>query len=201
MFEKLLNPQARNTLITDMLASSGFDDVDSDDVDVDVWNENVSRSIPTDLYRALRKYLDCDPPRKAQFLSHLVKQGATFTVSSKHAGNSCVLIDEAGSAPVPARIDYIAQLPAQEGKGISKYVAVRRYKCAEVSNDPFRSFPVLQTGMWSTQLADLEIISTNHIHTHFSRLFVKWEDKKVAIVSSMSRVSYLILLELLHFLT
>jgi hypothetical protein len=118
MFEKLLNPQARDTLITDMLASSSFDEVDSDEVNV--WNEGASRSIPMDLSCALCTYLNCDPPQKAQFLSHLVKHGATFTVSSKHAGNSCVLIGDTGNTPVPACIDYIIQLPAPEGISISE---------------------------------------------------------------------------------
>jgi hypothetical protein len=184
MFEKLLSPQTRSTLITDMLASPGLDNDE-----VEVWNEKISRSIPRDLSHALSSSLGFDPPRKAQFLSQLTKHGVVYAVSSHHAGNSCVLISKAGYASVPAQIEYIVQLPALEE--IATYVAVRCYKHVKVS-DPFLCFPVLQTQMWSTQLADLEIISVDCISTHFSRLLVKWEDTTVAIVTSMSRVGFLI---------
>jgi hypothetical protein len=121
MFEKLLNPQTHDTLISDMLSlSSGIDGADSESI---TWNEKTSRSIPDDLQQALAMSLHFDPPQKAQFLSHLIKQGCTYAVSSKHAGNSCILVSKGtGDQPVPACIQYILELPSPEG--IITYIAI-----------------------------------------------------------------------------
>jgi hypothetical protein len=40
------------------------------------------------------------------------------------------------------------------------------------------------------QLGNLEIIPVDHIHVHFTKISVKWEDTEVIIVSSISCVSY-----------
>jgi hypothetical protein len=184
MFKRLLNPQTRDTLISDMLHfSSGMDDADSEPI---AWNENTSRSIPNDLHQALTASLRFDPPRKAQFLSHLIKEGCTYAVSSKHAGNSCILVSKKmEDQPVPACIQYILELPGPEG--VITCVAAQRYIHANITCDPFLQFPILQAQMWSTQLAKLEIIPVDHIRTHFARLFMDWEDKEVTVVLSMSR--------------
>jgi hypothetical protein len=187
MFEKFLNPQIRDTLTTDMLSSILSLDEGSDEGAV--WNENVARTMPSDLYGALRASVGLDPPRKAYFLSHLTKHGLTYTVRAQHAGNSCVLIgSEGGKVAAPARIEYIVQLPSPEG--ISTFIGIRRYKPVKLSDDPFLRFPFLQTRMWSAQSGNLEIISLDHICAHFAQLSAKWEGEEVVIVSSMSRVSY-----------
>lgn len=184
MFEKFLNPQIRDTLMTDMLSmSSDLNEADNDEV---TWNENVSRSLPDSLYCALRASLSFDPPRKAPLLSHIKKHGATYAVRGKHEGNSYILVETgAGNVAVPARIEYIVQLQAPAR--ITTYVAIRRYKPAKILDDPFAPFPVLRTRLWSTDLASLEIITVDLIHAHFAQLLVKWEDTEVAIVSSTSR--------------
>jgi hypothetical protein len=87
----------------------------------------------------------------------------------------------------PACIEHIVQLPAPEE--ISTFIGIRRYKSITLSEDPFLSFPVLQTQIWSVQLGNLMIIPVNHICAHFTQLSVKWEDREVIIVLSMSRVS------------
>jgi hypothetical protein len=114
-------------------------------------------------------------------------QGCTYTVPSSHAGNSCILVsgNGIGEQPVPACIQYILELPSPEG--ITTYVAIQRYICANVTYDPFLQFPILKARMWSTRLAKLEIIPVDYICTHFACLFMKWEDEEVALVLSMSR--------------
>jgi hypothetical protein len=187
MFEKLVNPQTRNTLITDMLSLSSLDD--SDDNEGVTWQESTSRIIPDDLYRALCTNLHSNLPRKAQFLSHLTMHGITYAVASKHAGNSCVLVSmEAGIKPFPARIEYIVQLATPNG--VTTHIAIRRHKQADVTSDPFLQFPVIQARMWSRVLEKLEIIPVQRICSHFSCLFMKWEDKEVALVLSLSRVRH-----------
>jgi hypothetical protein len=186
MFEKFSNPQIRDTLVTDMLSAVSSLNESSDEATV--WNENVARSMPSELYHALCVSVGFNPPHKAHLLSHLTKHGVTYTIWSQHAGNSCVLVgSEGGTVAAPARIEHIVQLPAPEE--ISTFIGIRRYKSITLSEDPFLSFPVLQTRIWSAQLGNLEIIPVNHICAHFAQLSVKWEDREVIIVSSMSHVS------------
>jgi hypothetical protein len=185
MFEKLVNPQARNTLITDMLSLSSLDDADGNEGVA--WQESTLRTIPDDLYHALCAALHPNLPRKARFLSHLTIRGVTYAVASEHAGNSCVLVGtEAGVEPVPVRIEHIVQLATPDG--MATHVAIRRHRRAGVTSDPFLQFPAVQARMWSRLLEKLEVIPVQHIRTHFSCLFMKWEDEEVALVLSMSRV-------------
>jgi hypothetical protein len=71
---------------------------------------------PPNLYpqtsNAMSKSIVHTSPQKVQFLSHLTIGGLTYTVASKHIGNSHTLIkaassDHAHDAVIPIHIDYI----------------------------------------------------------------------------------------------
>jgi hypothetical protein len=197
MFEKLLKPQVRDTLVTDMLASLPLQDLDDgndgDDGDADAdagaweWDERGASPIPQDIFDALQCTLDFPPPRRARFLSHLTIQGLTYTISSKHSGNSQILI-KANSAvdAVPCRITSILQFPVLNT--IQTYVAVRRYGPSPIKNDPFLHFPMLRAQMRGTELGPLEIHTLDTVHSHFARGGLKWDGKDVNVVLSLSRV-------------
>jgi hypothetical protein len=180
MFEKLTDPQVRNTLTTDILSLSAPDI--EDDIDCP---ENIPSTcdIPPDLHLALSFHFQVTFSRRAEFLSHFVINGLTYAVSSKHIGNSSVLI---GTGPLlsPARIDYIIRAGVDTPKSL---FAVRRFKRAQVTNDPFKLYPVLQASMWSTECEDLEIITPDHIKCHFAHCLVRWEELEVLVAISLLR--------------
>jgi hypothetical protein len=118
-----------------------------------------------------------------------IRKWTDIPLQSQHIGNSCVLVGwEDGVVAAPAHIEHIIQLPALEE--ISSFIGIWWYKCIILSEDPFLSFPILQTQIWSVQLGNLEIILVGHICVYFTNLSVKWEDTEIIIVSSMSHVGY-----------
>jgi hypothetical protein len=184
MFQKLTDPQVRDTLVTDILGLSTA----AQDTEDGITDEFNLQSIPQDVRRALSTALDFTSPQHADFSSHLTIGGITYAVSSRHTGNSQVLVafDE-NQAPVPARIHHILRL--RNADAVKTLVAVRRYEQAQVTCDPFARYPVLRTKIWSTRLQELEIVSADAIHSHFAACPVTWEEVSVVVVTSLSRVS------------
>ena len=196
MFEKLLKPQVRDTLVTDMLASLPLHDGDDgdyrDDGDADadtgawVWDEHGTSPIPQHIFDALQRTLDFPPPHRARFLSHLTIQGLTYTISSKHSGNSQILINADSADAVPCHITNILQFPVLNT--VQTYIAVQRYAPSPIKNDPFLHFPMLHARTWGTELGPLEIYTLDAVHSHFARGGLKWDGKDVNVVLSLSRV-------------
>jgi hypothetical protein len=111
MFKKLLNPDTRNTLMTDMLSLLPLDGEEEDGNDNDTlpWDENTTKPISQDLRSALRESVGFTPS-KARSLSHLTIGGLTYSVTSKHAGNSNILFKPHPDSPaIPSQIDYVLQ--------------------------------------------------------------------------------------------
>src|SRR5271156_216699 len=74
MFQKLVDPQLRDTLQTDMwMLSSLTEDGDGDEYDDNAinWNERTAHPIPTDLCAALARF-NSKSPRMAQFLRKII---------------------------------------------------------------------------------------------------------------------------------
>jgi len=190
MFQKLLNPQVRDTLITDMLSlSTALQDTENA-VAVDSSNECNSHPIPQSIYEALVTSLRITPPRYADFLSHLTIGGITYTVSSKHLGNSHVLLALNESEDlVPARIDHILQL--RIGDAVKTLIVVRRHERSQVPCDPFLRYPIVRAKMWSTQLKEFEIVAIDAIRSHYAASHITWDGIPVTVVTSLSRVSIL----------
>jgi hypothetical protein len=188
LFEKMMDPQVRNTLVTDMLAVTSLHDGQDTDEDC-VWNERSTSVIPQDLHRTLCSSIDSNCPRRAQFLSHLTIKGLTYTVSSKHSGNSNVLLEmEPSSEPIPARIAHILRIHISDG--VQTYLVVQRYQSC-VKNNPFSHFPMLRARAWKRQLHAPEAFPLDCIHSHFAKYGMTWQGIDVDIVMSLSRVSLL----------
>ena len=112
MFQKLVDPQLRDTLQTDMrVLSSLTEDGDADEYDDNAmnWNEQMAHHISTDLCAALARF-NSESPRTAQFLPNIIMNGLVYLPTSKHQGNACILLRLQDQSLVPARIQTIFQI-------------------------------------------------------------------------------------------
>jgi hypothetical protein len=185
MFDKLVDPEVRNTLVTDMLDFINPDD--DNDTDSLVPPQTFRTKIPGNIQSALGVYLKAPSPKYAIFLPHLTVNGITYSGSTKHLGNSGVMIRTCVTdTPIPARIEYIIQF---EFCGqIQTHLVIRRFMSANIIHNPFKRYPSLQASMWDTNLDQLEIISEHNIQSHYAYCPTRWENKRVNVVMSLSRV-------------
>jgi hypothetical protein len=193
-FKKLLNPNVRDMLVTDMLSLSSLGNEDEDyEDDTVAWDECTTQPIPLDLHGALCKVLDPAPPSKAHFLSHLTVGGLMYTVASKHAGNSHALLKaDSSGLPTPFQIDHILQMCISDK--IQAFLAVQRYTCQQSKDsDPFYCFPMLQAGLWDDELGPLEILAPELIYAHFAKISMIWEGVDRLVIVSLSCVSQMVL--------
>jgi len=172
IFLKLVNPQVRDTLTTDINAlTSLFDDVEELDDESIVWNDLTTWVIFPEVYNALSSFLGPDTvvPEVAQFLRYFKCNGLTYATSYKHTGNSCVMLKSTkNTQPVAARIEYVFHL--RLATAVQTFVAFRRYRRASISADPFLCFPVLQAQVLSDELGAIEISEPAQIISHFAYL-------------------------------
>jgi hypothetical protein len=195
MFQKLVDPQLRHTLQTDMqvlssLTEGGHDD--TDDEDIMNWDDQTTRPIPRDLQIALTRF-HSKSIRMAQFLPNVKINGLVYTPTSKHEGNSCVLLKPESQRDrnlVPARIQTIFRIPLLES--VQTLIAIRRHQPSQLPHDPFSQFPVLRARLWGAQLGDLEIIQLDQVFSHFACLPMEGDFKDHIATASLSRVSFAI---------
>jgi hypothetical protein len=187
MFQKLVNPQLRDSLQTDMQVLSSLVEGgdDGDDDGALNWNERTAKPIPSDLLTALtRLHLST---RSAQFLHHITINGLAYTPRSKHEGNSCVLLkSQEDHIQVPAQIQTIFQIPFLES--VKTLIAIRRHQPSRLRHDPFSRFPILRARLWGVQLGELEVIQPDQVLSHFACLPLKGEFEGHIVASSLSRV-------------
>ena len=189
VFLKLVNPQVRDTLTTDINAlTSLFDDVEELHDDTIVWNDQTTQIFP-EVRQALSSFLGqaIMVPQAAQFLTHLKRDGLTYGTSYKHAGNSRIMLKSSRNAlPIAARIEYIFQLCLSAS--VKTFVAFRRYQRASISADPFSCFPVLQGQVLGDKLGTIEITEPAQLTCHFGYLPIEIEGEKVFLAVPLSRV-------------
>jgi len=189
IFSKLVNPQVRNTLVTDMLSLTlAQDDNDSEENTQTLYDGDLKAAkLPTDLRRCIEQKFAHSPSR-APLLSHLTIDGLTYSVSSKHIGNSCIMLDaNASQILVPARLDYIVELETDEG--ILTVIAVRQYQPSPKRDDPFARFPLLQTQLCKSELNPLQLFTIDKIRSHFAMSSLVYMEKDVIVAVSLHRVS------------
>lgn len=188
IFSKLVNPQVRNTLVTDMLSLTfAQDDNDPENIETLYDGDSKAAKLPTDLRRCIEQRFAHSPSR-VPLLSHLTIDGLTYSVSSKHLGNSCIMLDaDPSRILVPARLDYIAEL--QTDDGILTIIAVRRYQPFPKRDDPFARFPSLQTQLCQSDLGHLELFTVDKIRSHFAMSSLIYKEKDVIVAVSLHRVS------------
>lgn len=184
IFEKMVDPQLRGTLTTDIRSISSLFEDDHQDDDGAFWNGRTARPIPQEL----RAALSCSgyvSARTAQFLPNITIDGLMYAPYRKHRGNSCILLAQPQDKLVPARIETIFQIESADS--IQTLMAVRRHLPSQVTHDPFLQFPILRTRLWASQVADLEIIQPEQVSSHFACLSMS-DDQKTIAVLSLSRV-------------
>ena len=189
IFSKLVNPQVRNTLVTDMLSLTlAQDDHDSEENTQTLYDgDSKAAKLPTDLHRCIEQKFTYSPSR-APLLSHLTIDGLTYSVSSKHIGNSCIMLDaNASRILIPARLDYIVELETDDG--ILTVIAVRRYQPFPKRDDPFTRFPLLQTRLCKSELDPLELFTVDKIRSHFAMSSLVYKEQDVIVAVSLHRVS------------
>jgi hypothetical protein len=187
-----VDPQVRNTLVTDILTLFADDVVsESDDTFMDRQLQQLLQppdALPVMLQDCLiRTY---GHRFHARLLSHVRLSGITYSSSAGHLGNSLILINSpAPNKYLPARIDYIAQILLDTDDGhLVTFIAARKYKPSLVKVDPFHAFPFLQAQLWSRELDSLELYPLSSIECHFAQSLVSWEKLDLMLMISMSRV-------------
>ena len=182
MFHKLINPQLRNTFITDIASLAGQQDNDDSTVEI------LTRPTPIPAHiDALLTSLDIRPPHQADFPSSVTIKGITYTVASKHLGNSCVLVSTSeGCHLYPAQIQSILRVMIQDT--IKTLLVVRRYTEASVPFDPYTRYPALCAKMWSRDpCEDLTVVTMDDIRAHFAACPITWRGSDATVVISLSR--------------
>jgi hypothetical protein len=191
MFQKLVNPQLRDSLSMDMQLLSSLTEGGDDDGDNDgamYWNERSARPIPRDLRTAMT-HLSFKSTHTAHFLHRITINGLVYTPTSKHEGNSCILLNSPEDQNhVPAQIQSIFQIPFLES--VQTLIAIRRHQPSRLRHDPFSRAPILRARLWGIQLGELEVIRPDQIFSHFACLPLKGEFEGHIVAASLSRVSF-----------
>jgi len=189
LLTRIVNPQARSTLVTDILSLSSNNSSGGRELQ-GFFQRMSNKSLPDALKKCI---LDTfGEPLKASLSADVTINGLTFSTSSKHLGNSSILLQSGvGGHFIPARIEYIASILCNDHDESTavRYVAARKYQPAVVKYDPFIAFPLLQAGLFSQMLDELELYPISAIDCHFAHLPITWEDQKMMVVISLSRVS------------
>ena len=141
IFAKLVDPQIRNSLLTDI--SHFLIDNETDELALEVKLEKVT--VPEAAFRALQVHFQGKHPPVAKVLSSYTLDGLTFSTFKRHRGNSHILV-RCAYHTVPARIEEIIQTSSND----VLFVVQHFHKAA--SKDPFQKYPVLQTSIWSDNL-------------------------------------------------
>ena len=187
IFRKLVDPQVRNTLLTDIMGFSGEALDSSDDGDLPPVILKSISYLPDSLKDCIPKHLGY-LPASASTLSHLTVDGLTYSVASKHIGNSCIL-SPSKTVFLPAQIEHIVQFVSNNNlSAVNTLVAVRRFKQLNNHSDPFSIYPLLRTQIWSCELGALELHPVSAIQCHFACSTMLWEGERVMVMVSLSRV-------------
>jgi hypothetical protein len=181
-FSKLIDPQVRNTLLSDIARFMSLEDETDEPAEI----SGKITTIAEGPYKALQTYFQSANgiPREARTLHCHTLNHLTFSTFTRHRGNSFVLVRRPSLPSVPAQIDSILQIP---GKGT--YFVVRFF-LKTMLDDPFQQHPVLQASLWSQNLGQLVIVNPQDIESHFACLSFEWQGAKCQAVMSLSRVLF-----------
>lgn len=96
----------------------------------DIADDNIGptikhSSIPDELWKCIQTALDSEKNLEPTSLSHLTIGGGIYSTSTKHLGNSHILLKSGiPGQMIPARIDYITQVMVP-GNSAVIYIAAR----------------------------------------------------------------------------
>ena len=179
-FQKLVDTDVRNTLLT---ATSAFFVNLATESSTDL-NVSGIGLLSASTYKTFCSYLGQSSSLKnAKTLNHFTHNGHTYSVSSRHKGNSSVIIyDRSLKSQVPAHIEDIIQLSSND-----VYFAICKYKRRAIS-DPFKLHPVLRTTLWQTGLGGLMFVHSNDVIGHFASVLFNWNDNEYLAIISLCQV-------------
>lgn len=183
-FEKLVDTDVRNTLLTDI---SIFDNLThflqpSMDSNEDTTGDAPSSAVT---YKALHIHLGRQFPlaKNAKTLRHFTRHGHTFSTFSCHKGNGSVIVhDWTLMSQIPARVEDIIQLPSND-----ICFAVRKY-LTRATGHPFEAYPALQTTLWQSELGSITIVHLDDVIGHFASVSFDWNGDNYLAVVSLCRV-------------
>jgi hypothetical protein len=181
-FSKLIDPQVRNTLLTDIARFLSLEEEADEPAEI----SGQITAIAEGPYKALQTYFQGvnGIPREARTMQCYTLNHLTFSTFTRHRGNSCVLVRRPSLPSIPAQIDSILQTPTKE-----TYFVVRFF-LKTMLDDPFEQYPVLQASLWSQNLGQLVIVKPQDIESHFACLSFEWQGAKCQAVMSLSRVLF-----------
>ena len=180
-FSKLIDPEVRNTLLSDIAKFLSL--VEEEDEPSEMGGRITT--IAEGPYKALQIYFHANGvPREARTLHCYTLNHLSFSTFTRHRGNSLVLVRRSSLPSIPAQIDSILQISTQE-----TYFVVRFF-LKTMLDDPFRQHPVLQTSLWSQNLGQLVIVKPHDVESHFTSLFFEWQGAECQAVISLSRVLF-----------
>ncbi len=123
-------------------------------------------------------------PSKVRKLSYVKVNGLLFSVSSRHRGNSQVMLEDSKGRLQPCIIQYILQRP-DGSKGV--YVILHSFKPALVQSNPYSGFPIFGANLWSQELSDnLQIMDARMLKHHFVCCDCEWKGANVPVVVPLS---------------
>lgn len=189
MFETLVNPQVRDTLVTDSLLLEEAMESEDDDGSSGIKEEPIDNDIRTAFSRKLPQGLGATIPQKAKFLTHIKHHGISYTVNKRHKGNSSIFL--IGTENVPFSIEKIICFSATTSGNYFKgtWCVVRKHQPAKVDVDPYIAYPHLRAGLWDCQLEPfIDVVPVSDIQTHFANCVIPWEEKEYMVAISLSRV-------------
>jgi glycerol-3-phosphate acyltransferase PlsY len=182
-FQKLVDSDVRNTLLTDISIFANLTQPSSDST------EDITHDIPfqtsTPTYKALRIHLgrQCPLVKNVKMLRHFTRHGHTFSPFSRHKGNGSVIVyDPMLMSEIPGQVEGIIQLHTNE-----VYFAIRKYQTFAAQH-PFEAFPALQTTLWSSLESVATIVRLDDVIGHFASVPLDWNGGDYIAVVSLCRV-------------
>ena len=181
-FQKLVDPEVRNTLLTDI---SVFTSHLEPELMPTPAVSSPSSSIRGTTFRILEKHLSninkSPIGGTVKNLSYYTVHGRTFSIAARHKGNGSALVRHQSSI-LPAQIEDIIRTSDDQ-----TFVAVRYFRPTAV-NDPFEAYPALRISLWDSKLGQLTVIRAEDICGHFASIPLFWEKSYCTVVVSLSRV-------------
>ncbi len=181
-FEKLIGGQVRNTLATDAL-------VLQDDGKALTGSRRSQLTEPSSDTAKLFSAHHTWPtlPRRVYGMPSMTHKGITYSVHSRHEGNSCILVRDSTRVLIPLVIKEILENPGDS----NIYIVAYRFKQITQPNfnDPFQRFEVLGAKMWGQSFEEkLHILHPTMIEGNFTKLCTTWDGAQVTVVLPLNKV-------------
>ena len=145
IFKKFIDPQIWDTLLMDIMSFLATETLDTTDDDPPPVQLKLISHLPDSLKDCFWKCFG-SLSTSTSTLSQLTISGITYSVASRHTGNSCVFLGSPSmDVFLPAQIEYIVQFVSKnDNSSVTTLVAVWQFKQHDTWSDPFSSYSLLQ---------------------------------------------------------